>query len=275
MGNCYGAAGLGIAGAGGVQPIEDGVEFAAFLGEAEAFDVLDANLRRGGLGFEDLHDFGKEGVERHGAGIVGAVHQVGGDVGRNELEDFDLCGAELMAERERVRVDGGLGGAVSGRLDQGQEGQTGGDVHDGSAGPALKMGQQGRGEADGAEEIGGDGGLGVDKIGLLDEEIFGAHDAGVVDEHVERGKTRGGLGSEGANGCCILNVELHGLHAGVCGGGGLKRSWAPAGDDDLVAKGMKCLCETPTDAGAAASNENSISGDLHTKPISTRMPAKL
>jgi hypothetical protein len=49
---------------------------------------------------------------------------VGGDVGGDEFEDFDLRGAELIAERERIGVNGGLGGAIGGRQRQRQKSQA-------------------------------------------------------------------------------------------------------------------------------------------------------
>ena len=56
----------------------------------------------------------------------------------------------------------------------------------------LKLREQGGGEADGAEEVGGDGGFGVGEV-VLGEEVFGAHDAGVVDDDVEGGVVGGEL----------------------------------------------------------------------------------
>ena len=80
---------------GGIQAFKDGVELAAFRGETEAFYVLDADLRRSGLGFQNLHNLCDEGRERHGAGIGGAVHQVGSHVGRDQLKNLGGGGAQL------------------------------------------------------------------------------------------------------------------------------------------------------------------------------------
>jgi len=51
---------------------------------------------------EDLHDFSDEVGEGHGAGIFSALHEVGLDVRRNELDDFSVGFAKLIAERKRV-----------------------------------------------------------------------------------------------------------------------------------------------------------------------------
>ena len=64
--------------------------------------------------------------------------------------------------------------------------------------------QERRSQANGAEEIGGDDGLGIDKIGLLHEQLFRAHDAGVVDEEVERGILDDRFGSKLAD--CLLSL---------------------------------------------------------------------
>ena len=47
--------------------------------------------------------------------------------------------------------------------------------------------EQGGGEADGAEEVGGDGGFGVGGVVGGREDVFGAHNAGVVNDGVEGG----------------------------------------------------------------------------------------
>jgi hypothetical protein len=88
-------------------------------------------------------------------------------------------------------VDGGLSGAVGGGDGHGDKAEAGGFGEDGRAGLLAELGEQSGGEANGAEEIGGDGGLGVGEdfvlVGTFSEEVFGAHDAGVVDDDVEGG----------------------------------------------------------------------------------------
>ena len=150
---------------GVVELLEEGVVFfgAAVLGEAEGFDAVDEDLGGVGLGFDDVDDLGDVVLERHGAWVGGlvAAHELGLDVGRGEFDDFDVGGSELVAEGLAPGVDGGLGGAVGGGDGHGDEGEAGGDGHDGGVGLFLELGQQGGGEADGAEEVGGDDGLGV------------------------------------------------------------------------------------------------------------------
>ncbi len=115
------------------------------------------------MGFDEVDDFVEEVLEGHGAGVGGlcAAHELGLDVGWGEFDDFDVGRFELIAEGLAPGVDGGLGGAVGGGEGQGDEGQAGGDGHDGGVGLLLELREQGGGEADGAEEVGGDDGLGV------------------------------------------------------------------------------------------------------------------
>jgi hypothetical protein len=176
---------------GVVELLEEGVVFffAVLFGEAEGLDAFDEDFGGVGLGFEDLDGLGEVVVEGHGArvGGLGAAHEFGLDVGRDEFDDFDVGGLELVAQGLGVGVDGGLGGVVGGGDGHGEEGEAGRDGHDGGVGLFEEVRQKRGGEADGAEEVGGDDGVGVGGVGGL-EEVFGAHDAGVVDDDVEGGK---------------------------------------------------------------------------------------
>ena len=160
----------------------------AVFGGAERFDALDENFGGFGLGLDYFEDLVDVVVERHGTGVggLGAAHEFSLDVRRGKFDDFDVGGFELVAEGLAPGVNGGLCGAVSGGDGQGNEGQAGSDGHDGGVGLLLELGEQGRGEADGAEEVGGDDGFGVGGF-RLSQKVFGAHDAGVVDDDVEGG----------------------------------------------------------------------------------------
>jgi len=142
---------------------------------------------------------------------------------------------ELITERLCPGVDGGFGGVVCGRHRHGNEGEAGGDGEDGGVGLLFQVREQGRGETDGAEEIGGDGGLHVGEFFWLGEEVFGAHDAGVVDDGVEGGEVGDELGGEGADACGVFDVEYGRGHAGVGGDGLVEDLLAAAGDDDVIA----------------------------------------
>src|SRR3954447_6059030 len=140
----------------GVQSFKNDVVLTVLLGEAERLYVLHEDLFRSGLRLEDIHYFGDVGVKRHGARVGCAAHEVGGDVGWSEFEHLNGGGLELVAERLIPGVDGGLGGAVGVRDVEGDKGQSRRHVDDGGAGLLLKMRQKSGGEADGAEQVGGD-----------------------------------------------------------------------------------------------------------------------
>jgi len=112
-------------------------------------------------------------------------------------------------------------------------------------------------------KVGGDDGFGVGQVGLLSEKLFRAHDAGIVDEDVERRELGGGLGSEVANGSGVFDVEGEGLHAGIGGGGFVEGMLAAAGDDDLVAEGVESFGKSAANAGAAAGDEDGVAGEVH------------
>ena len=180
--------------------VEGGEEFvvgglALFGGEAEGEDALDEDFFGVRAGAEDLHDFGDVVGEGHGVGIGGLALalELGLDVGRDQLEDFDVGVTELIAEGLGPGVDGGFGGGIGGRRGLGHEGEAGRDGHDGGAGLLLEMRQQSGSEAQGREEVGGDGFFDDGEIGGGVVEILGLLDAGVIDEDVEGGELRGDL----------------------------------------------------------------------------------
>jgi hypothetical protein len=96
------------------QGSPDKAQFRLNIGEAQRFDALDTDFSRRWLLLEDRHYFVNELVEGHRAGIAGAAHEIGCYVRRDEFQNLDIRCPELVTERKRVRVDGGLGGAVGG-----------------------------------------------------------------------------------------------------------------------------------------------------------------
>ena len=124
----------------------------------------------------------------------------------------------------------------------------------------CRVRQQRRGQPDRAKQIGGDDGLGVGQIGLLRQQILRAHDAGVVDEHIQRGKLARPPGGKGANRGGVFNVQRERLHAGVGGRGLVERLLAPAGDDDLIAEFVEFFRKAAANAGAAAGDEDGVAG---------------
>ena len=238
---------------------------AFFGGESKRADPLDEEFSGVGLGAEDLHDFGDEVGEGHGAGVGGLALalELGLHVGRDELEDFDFGFAELIAERLGPGMDGGFGGAIGGSGGHRHEGEAGGDGDDGGARLPFKVRQQRGGEAEGREEVGGDDVPDDGEIGGGLIEIFGLHDAGVMDEDVEGGELAGYLGGEGGEGVEILHVEDGGLHAGIGGRDFIEEGFAASGDDELIAFFVEGFGEGAADAGAAAGDEDGVASDLH------------
>jgi len=127
----------------------------------------------------------------------------------------------------------------------------------------FKMRKESRGEADGAEKIGGDDRLAIDEIFGLGEQVFEAHDAGALDDCVEGWKVGDELGGKGANAECILDVEDGGGHTRVRGDGVVEELFATAGDDDLVAQCVEGFREAAADTGAAASDKDRVTGGVH------------
>ena len=130
--------------------------------------------------------------------------------------------------------------------------------------------QKRRRQANGAKQIGGDGGFRVGKVVLLGQQIFGPHNASVVDEHIQRGKLRRYLGGEGANGLGAFNVESERLHAGVGVRGLIQSLLSPPCDDDLVTQLVQLFRQPAANARPAAGDENRIAGILHGVCISRK-----
>jgi hypothetical protein len=218
---------------------EGGVFFGAVLfSEAEGMDALDEDFGGVGLGFDDLDGLVEVVLERHRARVGGllATHEFGLDVGRDDFEDFDVGGFELVAQCLAVGVDGRLGCAVGGRHRHRDEGETGGDGEDGGVGLLLELREQRGGEADGAEQVGGDDGFGVGQSLRLVQEFFRAHDACVVDDGVEGGVIGGEPGCDLADvgGSSMLSATelMPGLAAVVSSRTCLRRpammTWLPS-----------------------------------------------
>ena len=192
FGDCFGClGGLVRAHHGVVELFEEGVVFflSILFGETKRLDAFDENFGCVGLGPDEFNGFGEVVFERHGAGVGGllAAHQFRLDIRRDQFEDFHVGGFELVTQGLAVGVDGSLGGVVGGCERHGDKSKAGGDSNDSGVRLLHQLRQQGRCKANGAEEVGGDGGLGVGEVGL-GEEVFRVHDAGVVDHDVETGK---------------------------------------------------------------------------------------
>ena len=206
-----------------IKLLKEGViSFSALLlGQADGPGPLDHDLGSVGLGGDDLHGLVEVVGEGHGARVrdLFTARELGLDVGRDDFENLYGGVLELAAQGLSVGVDGSLGGVVGGRYRQGQEGEDGGDGDDGGVGLPFQVREERRGEANGAEEVGGDHRLDVGEIFGLGEKIFEAHDAGAVDDGVEGWIVGDELGGEAGDARGALNVEDGGRHARVRGDG--------------------------------------------------------
>jgi len=130
----------------------------------------------------------------------------------------------------------GLGGRVGWRVRARHEGEAGGDVHHGGERLVRKVRQQGRGEADRAQQIGGDRGLG-DRQGIwFRQHLLHSHDARIVDEHIEALVLRHHARDEVADHPRVIDVEQGEVHARIGRYHGLQRRAASPGDVHGVAR---------------------------------------
>jgi len=85
-----------------VELLVEGVVFFFSVGgsEAEGFDAFDEDFGGVRLRFDDVDGFEEVVLEGHGArvGSLLAAHEFGLDVGRDQFDDLDVCGFELITE---------------------------------------------------------------------------------------------------------------------------------------------------------------------------------
>jgi len=129
-------------------------------------------------------------------------------------------------------------------------------LRDGGRGLLEELRHERGGEPDGAEEVGGNDGLGVDGGGRLN--ILGAHDPGVVDEDVQRGEVLCELGDCATNAGGVFDVEGDGFNAGVGGCDSVEGGTPATGNDDLIATLVELFGEGTADARAAARDEDCV-----------------
>src|SRR6202020_1880492 len=116
----------------------------------------------------EFDSLGEVVFERHGAwvGSLLAAHQFGLDVRWDEFYDSHVGGLELVTQGLAVGVDGSLGSVVGRCHRHGDKSKAGRDGNDSGARLLHELRQKGRWKADGAEEIGGNGGLSVGEVSL-------------------------------------------------------------------------------------------------------------
>jgi len=81
-----------------------------------------------------------------------------------------------------------------------------------------------------------------------------------MNDDVECGEVGGEFLGEGADAGGVFDIEDGGGHARVGGDGVVEYVLAAAGYDDFVAERVEGLCEAATDTGAAAGDEDGVSG---------------
>ena len=94
-------------------------------------------------------------------------------------------------------------------------------------------------------------------------DVFGFHDPGHGDEHVQLGESGEDLGCGGGDRVRVGGVDDDGLDTGVVGGDLLEQFGTPPADDHLVAGGLKPVREAQADAGSAAGDEDGVVVDVH------------
>src|SRR5437016_2554969 len=93
-----------------IEALEDRIIVSALRSKAERLYSFHADLSRRGLSLQDLHRLCNELSQWHRARIGGggAAQEVRGDIRRDKLENLCRRPLELIAERLRVGVNGGL-----------------------------------------------------------------------------------------------------------------------------------------------------------------------
>src|SRR5271157_994830 len=157
----------------------------------------------------------------------------------------------------------GLGRAVGRCHGQREERQPGRDSHDRGPWLASQQREQSTRQADRAQQIGGYHRFGVDKVLGRSLQVFWTHNAGVVDNDVERGKFACHLRRHGTDALGVLDVEQDGLHPRIRGGRFLERFAPTAGDHYLIVCLKKRFRQSASYTRAAASNEDGVAIDVH------------
>ena len=221
------------------------------------------NKGRGRLRLQNLHRFRDEVLQGHHAWIAvrAARREIGHNGGRDDFENFDRRALKLNPERLRVGMQGRLGRRISGRCREGNEAQSGGHINDGRTRLLLQVRQKCRRQAERAKQIRADDGLRIGHPGR--PEILRPHDACVIDHDIQRGMAFNHLRRERTDIFGIINIERDRRHPGIGVGSFIEDLLTSAGDDDLVAQGVKSFGEAPPDAGTAAGDKNGVFSEFH------------
>src|SRR5580704_7179186 len=123
--------------------------------------------------------------------------------------------------------------------------------------------QQGGIEADGAEEVRGDGGFHRGQIGFLAEHFLRTHDASTVENDVKFGESLGDVGGKGLYRRGIFDIEDGSFKTRIGGGSLVEGLLAASSNDYIIAEFVKSLSECAADAGASACNEDGVAFGLH------------
>jgi hypothetical protein len=224
--------------------------------------ALDQDLGGRGLLREKRHGFVDEGVQGE---IAGARRLTGGELGlhrrRNELDHLDRA-LQLLAQRQSVGVDGGLGRRISGRGRQRHEAEARGHGDDRGAGLPDEAADQGLRQPDHAQEVGRNHLFRIGGRAALPKPLE-PHDARAMDQHVDVGMLCGEVFDEPGDRPWRRDVERDRGHAIAPAYRFVQRIQAAPGDDHRIAERLKAPRQLATDAGAAAGDQDRIVRDLH------------
>ena len=116
-------------------------------------------------------------------------------------------------------------------------------------------------QSDGTEQIGCDRRFcGLD-LGF--SRIFRAHDAGIIEDDVERWKIGRDLFGKGRDCVRVGDVEFHRVDAGIGCDHILQFGLVAAGDDHVVAFGEESFGERAAYAAVSAGDQDGVAGHLH------------
>ncbi len=88
--------------------------------------------------------------------------------------------------------------------------------------------------------------------------VIRKHDACIVEQNIQFGIFRNQVAAHARDASRVLNIQFHGIDAGVLFHYRLQVALAPPRDDDLIAAFVKRLSHGATDAGPAACYKNGV-----------------
>ncbi|PAV66655.1 hypothetical protein WR25_09166 [Diploscapter pachys] len=224
-----------------VELLHRGIEIAVAFCVAKATNALDQNLLRRRLLAEQPHHLVGEIVKRlvHRALFL-PRRQRRLHARRCQFDDLHLA-VQRVAQRQRVAVDRRFGRAIGRRIDQRHEGKPGGDGDDHRIVLALQVVDQRVGQADRPQQVGRYRLFGIRQVALRFQRLE-AHDAGIVDQHVEVGMRLDHTLGEVGHTLRAVDVDGHRVDSVAPVRDLVQRLLPAACDDDGIARIVPALC---------------------------------